>query len=105
MAANDVLIQQSTVPSVLRIPIEELPAHLATLEVELEGGRYIELVRDGNVIADVRAPATCVSRRVLPASERPDFMARMKARWGDKPLNVDTTAWIREDRDGDEYVP
>ena len=90
--------QQSAAPLVQRIPIEDLPAHLATLEAELEDGRHIEVLRGGAVIADLRAPARLATQGVLPASERPDFMARLKEMWGDRVFE-DSTELIRKDRD------
>ncbi len=84
-------------PIVLRIPVEELPDHLATLESELEGGRRIELVRGDAVVAEVRARTP---ELMVPATrpEMPDFMARLKRIYGDK-VYEDSTQWIREDRD------
>ena len=82
---------------VLRLPVEELPAHLAQLEAELSSGCTIELLRGDAVIAELRAKQpqdTVPQTRPLA----PDFMARMKARWGDRIFN-DSTQWVREDRD------
>jgi hypothetical protein len=31
----------------------------------------------------------------------PDFMARLKRIWGDKPLDIDTTALVSEGRERD----
>jgi len=83
---------------VLRIDVDDLSNHLATLEAELSGGRCIELVRGDIVVAEVRA------KNPLPISpatrELPDFLGRMKAIWGDKVFPEGyMTAAIREDRD------
>jgi hypothetical protein len=67
---------------VMRIAIEDLGAHVATLEAELRGVRAIELTRGDMVVAEL-----------------PDFMARLREIYGDKPLDVDTTEWIREGRE------
>jgi hypothetical protein len=88
--------------SVLRINVDDMGDHLATLEAELSGGRCIELVRGAMVVAELRAkgvPAQPVSGPPA-AREVPDFMGRMKAIWGDKqfPEGYMTQA-IREDRD------
>jgi hypothetical protein len=85
--------------AVVKISVEELIKHLPTLEAELSEAGSMELVRDGKVIAEMRAPRQ-KSLLIEPADRPiPDFMARLRAIWGDKPLDVDTTAMIREDRD------
>ncbi len=82
---------------VQRIPVEELSAHLATLESELSGGRSIELTRGDEVIAEMKGKAPSL---VSPLKqELPDFMGRMRAIWGDRVLDTDGTQIIREDRD------
>jgi hypothetical protein len=85
---------------VLRVPVEELPGHLATLETELGQVPLIEVVRGERVIAEMRAPKQ-VSEQALPiAGPVPDFRAQMREVFGDRVLDVDTASWIREDRDG-----
>jgi hypothetical protein len=67
--------------------------------MELDRVQLIELVRGETAIAEMRAPK---QRIELPQPvDRPiaDFMGRMKSIWGDKPLDIDTTVMIREDRD------
>lgn len=80
---------------VLRIAVEDLAAHIETLEADLQGVSAIELTRGETVVAEVRAPVAAVSR----SAKLPDFMAQLRATWGDQPLNVDTTEWIREERE------
>jgi len=84
-------------------PAEAKPAapHAAheTLEQVLAEGP-VELLRGGVAIAEVRAvrPAEPEEGEPVPV---PDFLARMRAVWGDSALPQGTTAqWIREDRDG-----
>jgi hypothetical protein len=84
-----------------RIAVEELGSHLATLEAELSDGRAIELMRGEKLIAEVRAPGGAQAA-VEAAPDRPampDFMAMLREIYGDKPLDVDTTEWIREGRE------
>jgi hypothetical protein len=84
---------------VIRIAVEDLGAHLATLEAELRSVRAIELTRGEKVIAEIH-PAQALEvadSRTLP--ELPDFMAMLRDIYGDKPLDVDTTEWIREGRE------
>lgn len=78
-----------------RIAVEDLASHLATLEAELSGGRAIELVRGGTVVAEVRAVSS------MDQGPVPDFHARLRSIWGEKPLDVDMTAVVRRDRDGE----
>lgn len=80
----------------LRIAVEDLASHLATLEAELSGGRAIELVRGGVVVAEVRGVDAIANAAPKPM---PDLKARLRSIWGDKPLDVNMTAVIREDRD------
>jgi hypothetical protein len=85
--------------TVLRLSVEELGEHLATLEEELSGGRSIELIRGERVIAEVRAPKEEATTVAAVRPQMPDFKARLREIWGDQPLDVDMTAVIREDRD------
>jgi hypothetical protein len=85
---------------VVRIAVDDLGSHLATLETELSDGRSIELLRGDVVVAELRAKRDEPSS-VMPARrDLPDFMGRMKAMWGDEvfPEGYMTQA-IREDRD------
>jgi hypothetical protein len=85
--------------AVVRIAVEDLGAHLATLEAELSGAAAIELTRGERVIAEMRAPQPAQAAHLAPQPELPDFMAMLREIYGDKPLNVDTTEWIREGRE------
>jgi hypothetical protein len=76
--------------------VEELASHLETLEEELSGGRAIELVRGGVVVAEVRAPAGEGFARHVP-----QLRAQMRAIFGDEVLDVDTADWVAEGRDRD----
>jgi len=77
---------------VCRVQIEELSERLDYFEHELAQGVIVELVREDRVVAELRAPA--------PPAPVPDFMARMKALWGDKvfPSGM-MTKIISDDRD------
>jgi hypothetical protein len=89
---------------VQRIAVEDLASHLATLEAELSGGRAIELVREGTVVAEVRAvEGGAKAQRVGEGFARhlPMLRAQMKANFGDEILDVDTAEWVAEGRDRD----
>ena len=83
---------------VIRMQIEELPAHLATIETELQDARRIELLRGETVIAELTKPSHVEGKDALERSKRPDFAARLKEMWGDK-IFEDSTPLIRADRD------
>ena len=80
----------------MRIAIEDIGAHAATLEAELRGMKAIELTSGDVVVAEIH-PAQ--SRELQAQPELPDFMAMLREIYGDKPLDVDTTEWIREGRE------
>jgi len=84
---------------VQRIAVEDMDKHLATLEAELSEGKSIELVRGEVVIAEVRAPKWVKLDTRSFAERMPDFESRLRRIYGDTVLDVDTTAWISEDRD------
>ena len=83
----------------MRIAIEDLGAHVATLEAELRSVSAIELTRGETVIAEIHPKQALQSTDARPRPEMPDFMARLREIYGDTPLNVDTTEWIREGRE------
>jgi hypothetical protein len=56
------------------------------------------VTRRGEVVAEVVPP---VAERNDFARHVPEMMARMREIWGDKPLDIDTTAWVSEGRDRD----
>ncbi len=99
MDATDSLILPTYTPSplVLRLQVEELPAHLPTLEAELKNVLRIEILREGKVVAEIRAREP-ESLDQAERPEMPDFMARMKQMWGDRVFE-DSTPLIRADRD------
>jgi hypothetical protein len=84
--------------TVVRIAVEDLGEYGATLEAELGRGRAIALTRGDAVIAEVQSvqPAKEMEAR---SAEMPDFMARLRQRWGDTPRDFDSTAWISEERE------
>ncbi len=86
---------------VLRIAVENVSGLPAGLEAELAQGQRFELVRGNKVIAEVRAPEAdpeAQQPRVTAATF--DWEAQRRQMWGDRVFDVDTTEWIREDRDG-----
>lgn len=83
----------------MRIAIEDLGAHVATLEAELRSVSAIELTRGETVIAEIYPKQPVHAAELGPRPEMPDFMARLREIYGDTPLNVDTTEWIREGRE------
>ena len=97
--SNDTIHSQTLVSLAQRVPIEELAAHLPTLEAELDHGRYIQILSGNRLIAEMRTPEKQVISDKPPGmSERPDFAARLKEMWGDRVFE-DSTQSIRQDRD------
>ena len=92
----------------VRLSIDDLPTHIATLKAELQDGHTVELLSGDQVVGEVRARSAMRKEQVSPIDEpistRPDVMAELKRMWGEQPLNVDTTTWVREDRDGYDGV-
>ncbi len=83
---------------VQRIPVEELPKHLATLEAELADGRSIVLMRGETVVTELRGKET-VSETASGLWRAPDFEGQMREVYGDVVFPAGTTlAWINEDR-------
>ena len=77
---------------VLRVAVDELPCRLSNHDAELSLGRRIEIVRGDAVVAELRAlEAEPLTSAVRPNA--PDFITRMRARWGDHRFN-DSTQWI-----------
>jgi hypothetical protein len=100
MASPEIIRGERASP-IVRISVDDLGEHLATLEAELSGGRPVALVRGETVIAEVRAPEPVALRpNVEIRRDLPDFMGRMRDLWGDTVFPEGTgTRWIREDRD------
>ena len=86
----------------VRLSIDDLPVHLATLKAELEQGHTVELLHGDEIIAEVHARHHFLQLQTVEQTKErppmPDFMARMKAIWGDRVFE-DSTKLIREDRD------
>ena len=97
MGSSSVITKREN--GVMRIAIEDLGAHVATLEAELRSVSAIELTRGETVVAEIHAKQSAQAAELKPRPEMPDFMARLREIYGDTPLDVDTTEWIREGRE------
>jgi antitoxin (DNA-binding transcriptional repressor) of toxin-antitoxin stability system len=76
-----------------RASVRDLRYHFKDVEAQLAAGEEIEIVKRKKVIA-----------KLVPVGpqqpvELPDFMARIKANWGDKVLEPSNAELIRWDRD------
>jgi len=98
MAAAETIREVRVADCVEQIDVDELPAYVAKLEPGPTDGPWVEVLREGKVIALVRASRARISES-LGARPIPDFAARLTETWGEKPLDTDSTAIIREDRD------
>ena len=81
--------------------VGELRASFKTVEARLAKGMRVQITRRGEVVAEMLAPASEQGRASATPETMPDFEARLKRIWGDRPLDIDTTALISEGRERD----
>ena len=87
---------------VATVSVGELRSNFKAIEAQLATGTRIQVTRRGTVIAEMLPPAVEASIGDGPAPyQKPDFMARLKAIWGDTPWDIDTTAMVSEGRERD----
>jgi antitoxin (DNA-binding transcriptional repressor) of toxin-antitoxin stability system len=78
-----------------RASVRDLRYHFPEIERLLREGQELEVTKRSRVIAH-RVPARGPSAR-----RRPDFLARLKAIYGDRTLKVSTAELLREERNRD----
>ena len=83
---------------VATVTVGELRTNFKAVEAKLAKGVRVQVTRRGEVVAEV-VPAVAEPNDF--ARHVPDMMARMREIWGDKPVDIDTTALISESRDRD----
>jgi len=81
--------------------VGELRASFKTVEARLAKGMRVQITRRGEVVAEMFAPASEPGKATSMHETMPDFEARLKRIWGDRPLDIDTTALISEGRERD----
>jgi hypothetical protein len=89
--------------------VAELRSNFKAIEAKLANGLRIQVTRRGEVVAEMFPPPTPLAVAAGSHAEKskswPDFLtarqAALRAIWGDKPVNFDTTALISEGRDRD----
>jgi antitoxin (DNA-binding transcriptional repressor) of toxin-antitoxin stability system len=67
------------------LSLQDFYADPHRLDALLEAGESVEVVRDGQTVADI-VPRKVI-RRVESANPRPDFRARLLKMWGAEALN------------------
>lgn len=83
------------------VTVGELRTSFKTVEARLAKGMRVQITRRGEVVAEMLAPASGRGKASATPETMPDFEARLKRIWGDRPLNIDTTALISEGRERD----
>jgi antitoxin (DNA-binding transcriptional repressor) of toxin-antitoxin stability system len=93
---------------VATVTVGELRSNFKAVEAKLAKGLRVQVTRRGEVVAEV-VPVVAREGEVEQASDGkndfarhiPEMMARMREIWGDKPVDINTTALISETRDRD----
>ena len=117
LAAGQVGTRQASAGTakVATVSVGDLRTNFKAVEAKLAKGMRVQVTRRGEVVAEVLPAAATMSsdRRFLDSSRSSeerrkgwlDFLdereASMRAIWGDKPVDLDTTALISEGRDRD----
>lgn len=83
------------------VTVGELRSSFKIVEAKLAKGMRVQITRRGEVVAEMHAPASEQGVASATPEAMPDFESRLKRIWGDRPLNIDTTALISEGRERD----
>lgn len=83
------------------VTVGELRTNFKTIEARLAKGMRVQITRRGEVVAEMLAPTPRIGNASVVSEALPDFEARLKRIWGERPLSIDTTALISEGRERD----
>jgi hypothetical protein len=95
---------------IVTVTVGELRSNFKAIEAKLARGARVQVTRRGTVVAEVLPPQTRTPSVEVTAPdaatkfEMPDFMARLRKLWGDKPWDIDTTALVSEGRERDPIL-
>jgi antitoxin (DNA-binding transcriptional repressor) of toxin-antitoxin stability system len=95
---------------VVTVTVGELRSNFKAVEAKLAKGARVQVTRRGTVVAEVLPPGPRTPPVEVTAPEGtkkfelPDFKARLRKLWGDKPWDIDTTALVSEGRSRD-FLP
>jgi len=99
LPVSDIPIATQSVALVTRMSMDEFVASKDSLERVLSQGHFIEVLRDGKVIAEVCVPGDTTPSRISAKAPFPDFLQRLRALWGETPMGSDITEVMSADRD------
>jgi hypothetical protein len=87
------------------VTVGELRSSFKAVEKKLAKGMRVQVTRRGAVVAEMLPALGAMKSQSIPkrsfADYLPEMQARMREIWGDKPVDIDTTALISEGRDRD----
>jgi antitoxin (DNA-binding transcriptional repressor) of toxin-antitoxin stability system len=87
------------------VTVGELRSSFKAVEEKLAKGMRVRVTRRGEVVAEMlpalEATKTQTVQKRSFADYLPEMRARMREIWGDKSVEIDTTALISESRDRD----
>ncbi|HEX4651572.1 MAG TPA: hypothetical protein VH250_08725 [Granulicella sp.] len=89
---------------VATITVGELRSNFKAVEAKLAKGARVQVTRRGIVVAEVLPPTVEPPSHANAPFQMPDFKARLRELWGDKPWDIDTTALVSEGRSRD-FLP
>jgi antitoxin (DNA-binding transcriptional repressor) of toxin-antitoxin stability system len=90
---------------VATVTLGELRSNFKAVEAKLAKGTRVQITRRGAVVAEVLSPTMEPPPPQTNAPfQMPDFKARLRKLWGDKPWDIDTTALVSEGRSRD-FLP
>jgi antitoxin (DNA-binding transcriptional repressor) of toxin-antitoxin stability system len=93
---------------VATVTLGELRSNFKAVEAKLAKGARVQVTRRGTVVAEMLPPQPSAVDAAAPEAtkkfEMPDFKARLRKLWGDKPWDIDTTALVSEGRSRD-FLP
>lgn len=81
------------------ITVRDLRYDFPKVERILRDGKSVQITKRGKVIAKLQPDSDSKSTHIPGGAPLPDFMARLRAIYGDKVLSVSGAELIREDRD------
>ncbi len=77
--------------------VADLRNNFPRISAMIESGQTVEITKRGRPFA-ILSPKTSRKRKLV----KPDYMARLRARWGDKMLSAKEVRELREmEREGD----
>jgi antitoxin (DNA-binding transcriptional repressor) of toxin-antitoxin stability system len=86
---------------VASVTVGELRSNFKAVEAKLAKGVKVQIMRRGEVVAEMAAPAAEIAATMDFADRMPEFKARLRKIWGPRPVKIDTSSVISEGRERD----